>query len=108
MLLVESDFQNHGHLGVAMGFLSLTQNLVIQKNAETLDDLKAGESAVILGLSQDFSYGERFTELGFTTGTNVTILRKALFGDPIQIHIRGTRYALRKSDASRIRIRKNP
>lgn len=91
-----------------MGFLALTQNLVIQKNADTLDELKAGESAVILGLSQDFSSCERLIELGFTTGTSITILRKALFGDPIQIRIRGTRYALRKSDASRIRIRKNP
>ena len=91
-----------------MGFLALTQNLVIQKNAETLDELKTGESAVIMGLSQDFSSCERFTELGFTTGTQITILRKALFGDPIQIGIRGTRYALRKSDASCIRIRKHP
>lgn len=91
-----------------MGFLALTQNLVVEKNVKTLDELKTGESAVILGLSQDFSYCERFTELGFTTGTNVTILRKALFGDPIQIRIRGTRYALRKSDAGRIHIRKHP
>lgn len=91
-----------------MGFLALTQNLILKDTAETLSDLKAGESAVISGLAQDFAHGERFTELGFTAGTSVTILRKALFGDPIQIHIRGTRYALRKSDANRIRIRKTP
>ena len=73
----------------------------------TLAHLKTGEAAQIDGIEPGFPHSERFLELGFTAGASVEILRKAFLGDPIEIRVRGTRYALRKSDAVKIKIKKS-
>ena len=72
----------------------------------TLAELTHGETADITGFANDFTHDDRYTELGFTPGTTVTLLCRALFGDPIVILVRGTRYALRRVDAAGILVKK--
>lgn len=91
-----------------MGFLSFKRDLALETDgAGTLAGLAHGESADIAGFAQDFAHGDRYSELGFTAGTTVKLLRRALFGDPLVILVRGTRYALRKADAQRIQVKKS-
>ncbi len=73
----------------------------------SLAHLETGTSAEISSIADDFTHRDRFLELGFTDGAPVQVLRKALFGDPIVIQVRGSRFALRKSDAHHITVKKS-
>lgn len=71
----------------------------------TLCDLTAGASAVI----QDIPSGHdehitRLRELGLVPGTKIRLVRRAPFGDPIEVSVRGSRLAMRRSEAKHIRI----
>ena len=71
----------------------------------TLSDLHAGSTAVI----QDIPVGHdehitRLRELGLVPGTKVRLVRRAPFGDPIEISVRGSRLAMRRSEARHIKI----
>ena len=43
----------------------------------------------------------RLWEMGMTPGVLVTVVRRAPFGDPMELWVRGTRLCLRRSDAVR-------
>ena len=71
----------------------------------TLSDLADGASAII----QDIPLGHdehitRLRELGLVPGTRIRLVRRALFGDPIEVSVRGSRLALRRSEARHIKI----
>lgn len=71
----------------------------------TLCDLTAGTSAVI----QDIPAGHdehitRLRELGLVPGTKIRLVRRAPFGDPIEVSVRGSRIAMRGSEARHIRV----
>ena len=69
-----------------------------------LTELHPDQVARIHTLSDAFAQRERFSELGFTPGAEIRILRTALFGDPIEILVRGVRYGLRRDDAKNILV----
>ena len=71
----------------------------------TLCDLAADATAVI----QDIPVGHdenitRLRELGLVPGTKIRLVRRAPFGDPIEISVRGSRLAMRRSEARHIRV----
>ncbi|MBN8704799.1 MAG: ferrous iron transport protein A [Bacteroidetes bacterium] len=70
----------------------------------SLDQLIIGESAIIRSLDPDSSSSLKLMELGFTPGQEVTVISKALLQDPIAIALRGTIIAIRRREASCIRI----
>ena len=45
-------------------------------------------------------------ELGFVAGEEVRVLRRAPLGGPLQVQVRDTCYAIRRSDAKHISIMK--
>ncbi len=54
----------------------------------------------VLGYSDESSlFAARLQSLGFIRGARVEFLRQAPLGDPIQLRVRGTRVALRRSEA---------
>ncbi len=70
-----------------------------------LSDLAVGNTAVI----QDMPTGHdahltRLRELGLVPGTRVRLVRRAPLGDPIEISVRGSRIAMRCSEAQHIKI----
>ncbi|MCB1214273.1 MAG: ferrous iron transport protein A [Deltaproteobacteria bacterium] len=78
----------------------MTQDLL------TLNDLKPGQSATILEILSDEPLAERFWTLGLTPQAQVTLAHQAPFGkDPIAIQVRGSLLALRREQASQIRVR---
>ncbi len=71
----------------------------------TLCDLAAGSSAVI----QDIPMGHdehitRLRELGLVPGTKVRLVRRAPFGGPVEVSVRGSRLAMRRTEARHIKI----
>jgi ferrous iron transport protein A len=71
----------------------------------TLCDLADGASATI----QDIPVGHdehitRLRELGLVPGTKVRLVRRAPFGDPIEVAVRGSRLAMRRSEARYIKV----
>jgi ferrous iron transport protein A len=73
----------------------------------TAADLKFGQKAKIDSLDKSHPSSFRLLEYGFTPGQEIELINIPIFKDPIQISIRGTLIALRKSDAKCIKIKLN-
>jgi len=69
-----------------------------------LDQLAAGERGVVAHLSCEPSIARRLMELGLIPGAEVEVIRRAPFGDPLEITVRGVHLWLRRSEASRIDV----
>lgn len=68
----------------------------------TLDRLPVGREAVLTGLCITGPLRRRLLELGFSEGTRICCLRRAVPGSPILYQLRGTQIALRRQDAGRL------
>ena len=68
----------------------------------TLADLLPTQAARISSISGFDGLTQRLSELGFTPGQFVQVVRFAPLGDPMQIRIRGFNIALRRNEARRI------
>lgn len=66
----------------------------------TLDTLPARARAIVAAPATSTPVVARLLELGLTPGTAVEVVRRAPFGDPIEISLRGTRLCLRRADAA--------
>lgn len=73
---------------------------------ETLDTLPPGARARIAEVIGDDHTLLRLQEMGMTPDSEVIVTRRALFGDPIEVQIRGTRLCLRRAHAARFRVRR--
>lgn len=71
----------------------------------TLDRLRPGESAHVVGLDPAHPLRRRLLELGFVRGAPVTVVRRAPLGDPLEVRVNGTDLALRAADLQGIRVR---
>lgn len=69
-----------------------------------LSALPMGASAVIRDIQKTDSGSVRLREMGLLTGTEVTLVRCAPMGDPIEIKVRGYHLTLRMSEASLVTV----
>lgn len=70
----------------------------------TLDRLAAGERATVSALLAPEGERLRLLELGFVPGRAVAALQAAPWGDPVAYAVCGAVIALRRCDASQIRV----
>ena len=70
-----------------------------------LSDLPIGASAIVRELPKTGLV--RLREMGLLAGTQVTLVRCAPFGDPIEIKVRGYHLSLRKSEAAHVIVEPN-
>lgn len=75
-----------------------------QQTACTLDQLAAGERAVITSVDCPPTIARRLMELGVLPGTEVEVIRRAPLGDPMEIALRGVHLSVRKSEARHIDV----
>lgn len=68
----------------------------------TLNQLRVGESAVIVAVGGEGALRNRLIDMGLIPRTKVTLRKVAPMGDPIEIHIRGYELTLRLEDAADI------
>ena len=71
----------------------------------TLNELKPGESGVILTVGGEGELRNRFLDMGLIPKTKVTLRKVAPMGDPIEIQVRGYELTLRIDDAKNIEIK---
>lgn len=71
----------------------------------TLDLLKVGQKARIVGLSDvNPSLRRRLLDMGLTPQTKVKVIRFAPLQDPMEIEVRDYALTLRKADAKMIEV----
>ena len=70
----------------------------------TLDLLRVGEKARIIKVNNKGDIRRRFLDIGLIPGTEVESLLTSPSGDPTAFLIRGSLFAIRSEDASKIEI----
>ena len=68
----------------------------------TLRDLKTGESAIIASVGGDGPLRQHFLDMGVIPKAEITMVKYAPMGDPVQYRIHGYELTLRLSDAEKI------
>lgn len=69
-----------------------------------LSELSIGKSARIVSVGGEGALRDHLLDMGLTPRTEVTIVKVAPMGDPIELRLRGYELTLRKDDASMIDV----
>jgi ferrous iron transport protein A len=70
----------------------------------TLDELKPGQKATILRIDGDGPLVQRLMALGLLEGSDITLTRRAIGGDPVEVQVMGYALSLRREEARRVQI----
>lgn len=69
-----------------------------------LSQIRIGETVKVLALNNPEKIKRRLENMGLTRGAVITLIKKAPFGDPIEIKLRDFYLALRVVDATKIMV----
>ena len=72
----------------------------------TLNDLEIQETGEILSVGGEGALRQHFLDMGLIPHVEVTIVKYAPMGDPIEMRIHGYELTLRRDDAKKIEVRK--
>ncbi len=67
-----------------------------------LSELAIGQEKIVAQINAQKRVVERLYNMGLTTGVKVKLVRRAPFGDPLEIKVRDFYLAIRKSQAEKI------
>ena len=70
----------------------------------TLDELRIGGSAVIKTVNGEGALRLRLLDMGLIPRTQVSMIKIAPMGDPMEIMVRGYELTLRREDAAKIEV----
>ena len=70
----------------------------------TLKDLEIGSSAIITSVGGEGALRQHFLDMGVIPGAEVTLIKYAPMGDPMELRIHGYELTLRVADAAKIGI----
>lgn len=71
-----------------------------------LSDLAIGQKAIVLALhNENPALRRRLLDMGITKGVEIMVKKKAPFGDPVDITLRGYELCIRLSDMKNIDIK---
>lgn len=72
----------------------------------TLDELEVGKDAIIEEVNcKSLSLRKHILDMGLTPNTEVTLVKIAPMGDPLELRVRGYELTLRKADAANISLK---
>lgn len=75
---------------------------LVDIQTKQLAELTNGTSAIITKVKGHGAFRKRITEMGFVSGTKVTVIKKAPLQDPVEYELMGYRVSLRLSEAQMI------
>ena len=75
------------------------------KTTMTLKNLELGSTAVITAVGGEGSLRQHFLDMGVIPGAEITLIKYAPMGDPMELRIHGYELTLRLADAEKIEIR---
>lgn len=70
----------------------------------TIKDLPAGKSATILKVGGEGALRQHFLDMGLIQGAEVTVIKYAPMGDPVELRIHSYELTIRLSDAEQIEV----
>ena len=70
----------------------------------TLNELKPGGTAKVVSFLTDTASKQRLVAMGITKGIEITMIKTAPLGDPLEVLVRGYQLSLRKTEASSIEV----
>ncbi|PIN84837.1 MAG: ferrous iron transport protein A [Candidatus Diapherotrites archaeon CG11_big_fil_rev_8_21_14_0_20_37_9] len=72
-----------------------------------LSELAKGSKGKIERIEGTIDFQRKIMEMGFIKGTEITLVRKAPLGDPLQVQLEGHSIAIRKKDSRNIFVKKD-
>ncbi len=76
-----------------------------EKMTKTVSDLKPGERAVVTVVGGSGALRQHFLDMGLIPGSEVTLIKFAPMGDPLELKVKGYELTLRLADAAHITVR---
>ena len=70
----------------------------------TLKELKIGKTAIIHSVGGSGALRQHFLDMGLIQGTEVTVVKYAPMGDPIELKLHGYELTIRLDDAEKIQV----
>ncbi|MFR7835029.1 MAG: FeoA family protein [Ezakiella sp.] len=70
----------------------------------TIEDLKINETAKVKKLHGDSAVKKHIMDMGITKGADVTLVKVAPLGDPMELRVRGYELSIRAAEAKKIEI----
>ena len=70
----------------------------------TLNEVAVGGTCIVSKLNDSGEIRRRIMDMGITKGAEISVLKVAPLGDPIDLSVRGYRLSIRKSDAASIEV----
>lgn len=84
--------------------LDMTNVKVREENQMKLSELSIGSTATICAVGGSGALRQHFLDMGLIQGTEVTVIKYAPMGDPIELRIHGYELTIRLEDAGNIEI----
>jgi Fe2+ transport system protein FeoA len=76
----------------------------MQTVEKRLGELKPGEKGIITRVTGSGAIRRRLLDMGLVKGTEVTMVRKAPLGDPIEFLLKGYNLSLRKVESDNVYV----
>ena len=70
----------------------------------TLKDTKIGETVTVTKLNGEGALRQHFLDMGIIPGTDITVVKYAPMGDPVELRLHGYELTLRLDDAEKIEV----
>lgn len=70
----------------------------------TLDQLEVGQRARVRAVTGRGRMSVRLLEMGFVPGVEVTLVKRAPLGDPLELRLRGFHVSLRRAEARAVEL----
>ena len=71
---------------------------------KTLNDVSVGKTVKVTRLLGEGPLKRRIMDMGILKGTEITVVKIAPIGDPIEVNLRGYDLSIRKSEAANIEV----
>ncbi len=75
-----------------------------RENLTALIDLREGQSGKVFFIRGGHNLLQRLLDMGLTPGTEITLIKAAPFGGPLEVLVRGSRLAIGRGIASKVFI----
>ncbi len=73
----------------------------------SLIELEDGQTGIIVSVVGGKNLTKRLADLGLVSGTEIKVIRRALFSGPVQVEVSGSRLVLGRGLASKIMVFSN-
>lgn len=78
--------------------------MMAAENTQSLSSLPIGREARVITVRGEGAVTRRLLEMGVIPGVTVSVIKKAPFGDPIEVRVRGYSLAMRRTEADAIEV----